>query len=71
MGQAGTFSVYLCHENKRIEATIHAIPLPENKAAEARRRTRQTAAKKGGTPKKETLYLSGWVLVLTTVPTAC
>jgi hypothetical protein len=68
-GQAGMFSVYLCHENKRIEATVHAIPLPEEKAAEARRRTRQTATKKGRTPKQETLYLSGWVLVLTTIPT--
>lgn len=68
-GQAGTFPVYLCHGNKRIEATVHATPLPEEKAAEARRRTRQTAAKKGRTPKQETLYLSGWVLVLTTIPT--
>lgn len=69
-GQAGTFPVYLCHGNKRIEATVHAIPLPEKQAAEARRRTRKTAAKEGRTPKQETLYLSGWVLVLTTVPTA-
>jgi hypothetical protein len=68
-GQAGMFSVYLCPENKRIEATVHATPLSEDKAAEARRRTQQTAAKKGRTPKQETLYLSGWVLVLTTVPT--
>lgn len=68
-GQAGTFPVYLCHGNKRIEATVHATPLPEEKAVEARRRTRQTAAKKGRTPKQETLYLSGWVLVLTTIPT--
>lgn len=68
-GQTGVFPVYLCHGNKRIEATVHAIPLPEEKAAEARRRTNQAAAKKGRTPKQETLYLSGWVLVLTTVPT--
>lgn len=68
-GQAGVFPVYLCHGNKRIEATVHAIPLPEDKAAEARRRTNQAAAKDGRTPKQETLYLSGWVLVLTTVPT--
>jgi len=68
-GQSGIFSVYLCHGNKRIEATVHAIPMPEEKAAEARRRTNQAAAKNGRTPQKETLYLSGWVLVLTTVPT--
>jgi Transposase DDE domain len=67
--EAGVFPVYLCYGNKRIEATVHAIPLPEEKAAEARRRTNQAAAKKGRTPKQETLYLSGWVLVLTTVPT--
>lgn len=67
-GQEGTFPVYLCHGNKRIEATVHAVPLPEEQAAKARRRTRQTAAKKGRTPKQATLYLSGWVLVLTTIP---
>jgi len=67
--QAGEFSVYLCHDGKRIEATVHVTPLPQEQANEARRRTRQAAAKRGSTPKRETLYLSGWVLVITTVPT--
>ena len=69
-GQAGGFPVYLCHKNKRIKATVHAIALPKEQADKARQRARQKAKKKGRTPKKETLYLSGWVLVLTTVASA-
>lgn len=69
-GQPGNFQVYLCHENKRIEGIVHACPLPPEKAAEARRRTIEKAKKKGRTPKQETLFLSGWVLVFTTLPEA-
>lgn len=67
-GQAGSFPVYVCHGNKRIEAIAHVTPLPPEQADQARRRTREAAKKRGNTPKSETLYLSGWVLVLTTVP---
>ncbi len=46
---------------------IHACRLPEQKAEEARRRCRKNA-KKGTTPKQQTLYLAGWLLVLSSLP---
>lgn len=60
--------VYLCHNNKRIEGYLHAIPLPKEKAKEARRTARQRAKKKGRTASKRVLYISGWVLVFTSLP---
>jgi hypothetical protein len=42
--------------------------LPEPQAAQARRRVRAPAKKKGRTPKATTLFLAGWRLVFTTVP---
>jgi hypothetical protein len=65
---SGVIPVYLCHGDKRIASVVHAIPLPQDKADEARRRARQQAKKKGCTPSADTLYLSGWVLILTTLP---
>ena len=41
-GQAGAIPVYLCHGHKRLEGVVHAIPLPAEQAAEARRRLRPT-----------------------------
>lgn len=46
---------------------VHACRLPQEQAAEARRRCRRNA-KKGTTPKQQTLYLAGWVLVLSSLP---
>jgi len=60
--------VYLCHDNKRIEGYLHAIPLPKEKAKEARRKARQRAKKKGRTASKRVLYISGWVLIFTSLP---
>jgi len=60
--------VYLCYGDKRIEGYCHAIPLPEEKAQEARRKARQRAKKKGRTASKQTLYMSGWVLIFTSLP---
>jgi len=65
---SGVIPVYLCHGDKRIASVVHAIPLPQDKADEARRRTRKQAKKKGYTPSADTLYLSGWMLILTTLP---
>ncbi len=33
--QAGAIPVYLCHDTKRIACTVHAVPLPAEKAAQA------------------------------------
>jgi hypothetical protein len=60
--------VYLCHDGKRIDGYLHALPLPEEKAQEARRKAKQRAKKKGGTASKKTLYISGWVLIFTSLP---
>lgn len=66
--QAGYFPVYLCHAGQRIQVFVHAMPLPEDKAAEARRKAKQRARKKGNEVSKKTLYLSEWVLVLSSLP---
>ena len=68
-GRAGSIPVYLCHGHKRLEGTVHAIPLPPAQAAEARRRAQQRARKKGRQASQTTLFLSGWVLIFTSVPT--
>jgi len=67
-GHAGAIPVYLCHDQHRLEGTVHAIPLPPEKAAEARRRVQQRACKKGRRARAASLFLSGWVLIFTSVP---
>ena len=67
-GQPGCFPAYLRHGNKRIDVFMHAIPLPPEKAAQARRQVRERAKKKGRSPSEKALYLSEWVLVVTSVP---
>ncbi|WP_245395034.1 YebC/PmpR family DNA-binding transcriptional regulator [methane-oxidizing endosymbiont of Gigantopelta aegis] len=58
----------MCHDNKRIACTVHAVPLPAEKAAQARRKAKLRAQNKGRTAREKTLYLSEWVLILTSVP---
>jgi hypothetical protein len=67
-GEAGVIPVYICYQDKRINGYVHAIPLPEKEAAEARRKARERARKKGRNASGETLYLSGWVLIFTSLP---
>ncbi len=69
-GQPGYFPVYLRHGGKRIEVFMHAMPLPPEKAAQARRQARERAKKNGRNPSEKALYLSEWVLVVTSVPPA-
>ena len=66
--QAGAIPVYLCHDKKRMACTVHAVPLPAEKAAQARRKAKLRAQNKGRTAREKTLYLSEWVLILTSVP---
>lgn len=66
--QAGYVEASLCHGNKRIPVYVHAMPLPPEQAAEARRQAKQRSKKKKSQITAKTLYLSGWVLVLTSVP---
>ena len=51
-----------------IEGYVHACRLPPAKAAEARRRVRAAAKKKGRTAQARTLRLAEWVLIFTTLP---
>ncbi len=66
--QPGCVPVSLCHQGKRIPGFVHAMPLPPEKAAEARRKAKQQARKKGRTARRKTLYLSEWVLIFTSLP---
>src|SRR5512135_660816 len=54
----------------RVAASLHACRLPEAQANEARRRCRQRAQKSGKTLRAATLYLAGWVVVVTTLEVA-
>jgi hypothetical protein len=56
--------------SERVAASLHACRLPEEQANEARRRGRRQAQKKGKTLKAATLYLAGWVIVVTTLDPA-
>jgi len=47
---------------------LHALRLPPAQAAEARRRARANAAKKGRQPQARTLIFAEWVLIWTTLP---
>lgn len=54
----------------RLACTLHAYRLPLGQAEAARRRCRRHAQKKGKALKAATLYLAGWIVVVTTVKPA-
>lgn len=60
--------VYLSHASLRISGYVHAIPVPIEKADQARRRAKKIACKNGRTTKPLTLFLSGWLLIFTSIP---
>ena len=60
--------VRVMHQGQYIEGWLHAMRLPRRQAAQARRRARAQAKKKGRNVQAKTLFLAGWVLVFTTVP---
>jgi len=62
--------VWLCTKNLAGQGSVHALRLPPDAAETARRRCRQQAQRKGRTPSPETLYLAGWLMVFSTVPSA-
>ncbi len=47
---------------------IHALHLNEQQCNRARRRAKRQAGRRGRTPRAQTLFLSEWLLVLTTLP---
>lgn len=62
--------VFLSHGATAVPCYLHAIPLPEEKAKEARRKARAKgkAKNKSGKAGKDAVYTSGWVLLLTSLP---
>jgi hypothetical protein len=60
--------VWLCTKKLAGQGSVHALRLPPDAAETARRRCRQQAQRKGRTPSPDTLYLAGWVMVFSTVP---
>lgn len=67
-GQVVTLPAQFEHQGKTIPVWIHAYPLGEEKANEARRRCRRKANKNSRrTPKDATLFFCGWVIILTTI----
>ncbi|MGF1613155.1 MAG: hypothetical protein ACFCVA_04365, partial [Gammaproteobacteria bacterium] len=57
-------------EGQSIEGYVQACRLPPAQAAEARRRVRAKAKKKGRCVQRRTLLLAEWVLIFTTRPPA-
>jgi hypothetical protein len=57
-------------EGEYIEGDVPACRLPPAQAAEARRRVRAAAKKKGRCVQQRTLRLAEWVLIFTTLPPA-
>ena len=60
--------VRVAHKGKYIDGCLHAIPMPPDKAAQAKRRARQASKKNGYTLKADTLRFAGWVFIFTTLP---
>jgi hypothetical protein len=65
--QPGCVPVALRLQDRSIPGYLHAIPLPPDKAAQARYQAKQRAQKNGRTASEKTLYLSEWVLIFTTL----
>lgn len=55
------------HGGDYIEGYVHGCRLAPEQAAQARRRVRAKAKKKGRTAQKKTLMMAGWVLIFTTL----
>lgn len=67
-GKAFCTPIFLAHQSTSVPCYLHASPLPEEKAKEARRKARAKVKNKGRTASKAALHTSGWVLLLTTLP---
>lgn len=67
-GDTVTVPVWLRGQETHGPGWLHAVRLPPAAAAAARQRCRQVAKRKGWTPSAAALFLTGWVMVFTTVP---
>ena len=65
-------TVYIPGKDKEpLEARLIIRALPEDKAAAARKKLRQTASRKGSSVTAQAIRLAGYFAVLTTVPPEC
>jgi len=65
-----SFALEICDEksNERIPVWVHAHHLNERQINRARRRIKRKASRNSRKTREQTLFLSEWVLVLTTIP---
>jgi len=61
-------NAWCIHEDKKYHVRIIASELPPEKAAEARKKREQEAKKKGKQLQPDTLFLVGWMLLITNLP---
>jgi hypothetical protein len=69
-GHICSMQVLFEHEGKRFEARVVALRRTKEQTDQARRRKCKKASKAHRQIQPDTLYLAGWVLVLTTLPAA-
>jgi hypothetical protein len=67
-GQICSRAVWISCAHKRIQLRLIALRLSQDQQEKAERRTKQKARKKQQKVRPSTLYFSGWVLVVTTLP---
>lgn len=67
-GDTVTVPVWLRGQQTSGPGWLHAVRLPPAAAAAARERCRKVAKRKGWTPSAAALFLTGWMMVFTTVP---
>jgi Transposase DDE domain len=66
----GPVPVALRRQDRTILGYVHAIPLPPDKADQARRKAKLRAQKNGRTASEKVLHLAQWVLIFTSLPPA-
>lgn len=62
--------VWIRYAKARIELRLVVLRLREEQQKKAERRTKRKASKKQGKVRPDTVYLSGWLLLVTTLPKA-
>ncbi len=69
-GEICSRAVWISCAHKRIQLRLIALRLSQDQQEKAERRTKQKASKRQQKVRQSTLYFSGWVLVVTTLPEA-
>ena len=67
-GQVCSRQVWVSHKSKRVAARCIGLRLSEEQRCKAERRCKRAASKKQYRLRPETLYVAGWVLLITTLP---